>query len=270
MILFSDLDRTIVHPISLLQPGAAQWESVEIFEERDLTCMSTQALSLLAEFSQRHAFVPVTTRSAAQVARIVRVVAAAHQDTLICCNGARILRDGIDDPTWHAVIDNDRKEAASITEVQAALDALFGEAHPEGWLERWRDCESMFLYGICDLDRTPEGVESAAQTALEPLGWRVWFHGRKLYALPQCITKERATEYLREQLGYRHEQTVGAGDSEMDRGLVEWAAQGWVPARSELAHGGGFSDSVRLGEQGHIAFTEEILRTLLQEAAARA
>jgi hydroxymethylpyrimidine pyrophosphatase-like HAD family hydrolase len=265
MILFSDIDRTIVHPITLLPEGASGWQSVETFEERDITCMSVRGLALLERFSQEHAFVPVTTRSSAQIARITRVVDAAADGRLICCNGARVLQNGVDDPVWKELMDAERAQAATPEEAQAALDAVFGPAGDRHWILRWCDCEATFIYAICDLERVPAGTEAAAQAALSPLGWRAWLHGKKLYALPQCVTKERAAEYLRELLGHEHAETVGAGDSEMDRGLVEWAAQGWVPANSELSRGAAFSPHVRLGEKGHIAFTEEIIGSLLGE-----
>lgn len=260
MILFSDLDRTIIHPIKLLAEDATGWEPVENFDGRDITCMSLRALDLLAELADRATFVPVTTRSAEQLGRLGRVT--THAKFSICANGATITRDGQIDETWQEIMAQQLRAAASLEEAQAALDDLLGAAGDDHWLLRWRAADDRFLYAICDLDKTPDGVEQAARDMLEPLGWTAFLHTRKFYALPKAINKRAAAAHLRDRLqgGF----AVGAGDSEMDRDLVQWADEGWVPSGSELAAGGSFPGSVRLASGGHIAFTEEMLDSLLE------
>lgn len=262
MILFSDLDRTIVHPIKLLAADARGWEPVERWQDRDITCMSSRSLKLLAQLSATFGFVPVTTRSVAQVMRIEPVVGLASNGWVICTNGAKILRGQAEDATWGAHIASQIVACAPPREAQATLDQLLGAAGPDRWLQRWRDCEGVFLYAMCDLSQIPDDVEFAVREALAPLDWTAYLHGRKLYAIPRCVTKHEAAAYLNDLLGNQY--TVGAGDSEMDRGLVQWADEGWVPAGSELAEVGCFPSHVRLGRQGHISFTEEMLDSLLR------
>ena len=261
MIFASDLDRTLIHPMRTAPAGAGV-RCVEVFEGREITGTTDRALALLDEVAAAAVFVPVTTRSVDQYRRLAAITSRASR-WAVCANGATLLRDGEEDREWEAAVAERLAGGGALEEASAALARAFGV---NDWLLRWRDCDGHFLYAILDLDRTPQGVEAAALAALRPVGWTAHLHGRKLYALPASLTKRAALERLEELLGDRH--LVSAGDSEMDRGLLEAATVGFCPAGSELAAGAPLPAHVRLTEGVHVAAAEEILSATLELAAA--
>lgn len=264
-VLFSDLDRTLIHPQrTAAEHGlhGADARVVEVYEGRGITTMSERSLALLGELAAEDRFVPVTTRSREQLRRIEAVFALVADGWAVCANGAYVLHRGGVDADWERALRGRLRGAARPAEVQVRLDQRFGPADEGSWLLRWRDCEQRFLYAICDLDRTPAAVQDEARDLLAPLGWTAYLHARKLYALPTAITKEAAAAHVLDRLagGGAPPSTVGAGDSAMDLGLVGWADAGWVPGCAEVvAQGLPLPPGTAIGEGRHNRAAEELL-----------
>jgi hypothetical protein len=253
----SDLDRTLIYPLWTLSERRRAVEPVaEIYEGRAITTCSRETLRLLGEMGR--AFVPVTTRSRAQLERIEPIWAIARHGWAICANGATLLHHGVPDPEWDAEIEALCGECATPDEARDMLHTALGPADPGGWLLRVRDCDARFLYAICDLSKLPSGTEEAAAEAMRPLGWAATLHGRKLYLLPAGLTKLRCAERLGADM------LLAAGDSLLDAPLLAAADVAWCPRDAELVQAGAVPDGVRVTRETNLGAAEEIAREALE------
>lgn len=256
-ILASDLDRTLVHPRRTL-PDAYREEAidVEIYEGRPITTCTPAVLEDLGRLAAAGAFVPVTTRSAAQLERITPIWALACEAWGICANGATLLHRGVPDPEWRALLEERRGSAASVEEARAVLLGAYGSVGSESWLLRLRDCDEVFLYGICELSAMPEGATLVAEDAMAAIGWQAILHGRKLYLLPAHVTKDACVAHLASRLGAT--TVVAAGDSMLDAPLLEHADVAFCPADAELVTLDRVPPNAQLTAEGHLGAAAEI------------
>jgi hydroxymethylpyrimidine pyrophosphatase-like HAD family hydrolase len=228
-LLVSDLDRTLVFPARTL-PAGEQAEVVEIYRERGITVASAATLAALAELGG--AFVPVTTRSQEQLARITPVWRAAVRGWAICANGATLLHHGERDGEWDALVAAAAGDSAPLGEARAVFEREIGAPATAAWMPLLRDCDERFLYCTLVPAEVPADLGERATAAMRPLRWRAVLHGRKLYALPEHVCKGRALVHLRERVGA--EAVMAAGDSELDVELLLAADVAWCPRDAEL------------------------------------
>lgn len=98
-------------------------------------------------------------------------------------------------------------ECASLDEVRAHLVAAADPA----WLLKERVAEDLFAYLVVERALLPDGwVKELAEWAA-PHGWAVSLQGRKIYAVPQPLTKSAAVREVARRTGA--EQILAAGDS---------------------------------------------------------
>jgi hydroxymethylpyrimidine pyrophosphatase-like HAD family hydrolase len=265
-VLASDLDRTLVHSAARLLPGEDA-PVVEIYKERGITVARDATIAALSELATHGAFVPVTTRSREQVARITPVWEMASDGWLICANGATLLHRGQVDRTWKVEIDRVAGEAASVAEARQLFELELGSPDTVDWMPLLRDCDKRFLYCTLDLEAAPADLEDAANHLLGPFGWHAILHGRKLYALPEGICKGRAVRHLRERLEI--EALMAAGDSALDIELLLAAEERWCPIDAELVEQDRVPEGTQLTEHGHVAAGEEIATAALRWATAQ-
>lgn len=267
LLFAGDLDRTLIHPRSRLPAARADAVvTVEIYEGREITVASRATLAGLAELCAQGVFVPATTRSRAQLARVEPVWAMARSGWAICANGGILLDAGRDDREW---ADRTRAlcgDCAGVDAAERALLAAVGPADPDGWLLRLRRCEDRFLYAVCDLAKMPAGTRDAADDAVAGLGWQAVGHGRKLYVLPRPLTKLACAEHLRDRLG--RDVLLAAGDSELDASLLAAADAAWCPRDAELVATGTVPAGVRVTRGVHVDAAEEIVQSVAAMAAA--
>lgn len=262
-ILASDLDRTLVHAASRLAAADADAPVIEIYKGRGITVTRQATLDAIAQLAALGAFVPVTTRSREQLARITPIWAAAQDGWAVCANGAILLHRGERDAAWDAEVARGCAEAASLAEARAIFERELGSPETVDWMPLLRDCDGHFLYCTLDLAAMPADLEPRAQQCFAPLGWRAVLHGRKLYVLPNAICKGRAAAHLRERLGA--EQLIAAGDSLLDLELLLEAEQRWVPADAELVELGAVPAGAQLTDAGHVGAGEQIAAAALAQ-----
>ena len=191
-MIASDLDRTLIYSPSALQLATTDETtpnlvSVEILEGRPHSFTSLAATRRLAELSEVATFVPTTTRTMAQYLR-VRFPGVTSKYA-ITSNGGNILVDGVPDEAWH------RSTESAI----AACDATLAEVKHElrarsqdDWAIKRRVGDDLFCYIVVELRLLPDGfIESWTQWCNER-GWKVSVQGRKIYAIPEPLSKERA------------------------------------------------------------------------------
>ncbi|WP_063798019.1 hypothetical protein, partial [Streptomyces sp. 150FB] len=260
VLVASDLDRTLIYSAAALQLPMPDAEAprllcVEIYGGKPLSYVTEAAAGLLDRLARATVFVPTTTRTREQYARIhLPGPAPAYA---ICANGGHLLVDGVSDPDWAAAVAGRlAAECATLAEVRAHILAV---ADP-GWLLKERVAEDLFVYLVVDRALLPEGwVRELAEWA-RPRGWTVSLQGRKIYAVPLPLTKSAAMREVARRTGAA--VTLAAGDSLLDADLLMAADRGWRPGHGELADSGWSAPRVEaLAETGVLA-GEEILRRL--------
>ncbi|MFF7200596.1 HAD family hydrolase [Streptomyces sp. NPDC008141] len=260
-LVASDLDRTLIYSSTALQltmpdADAPRLLCVEVYGGKPLSYITETAAGLLPELAAAGVFVPTTTRTREQYGRIH--LPGPTPQFAICANGGHILVDGVSDPDWQRqVAARLGDECASLDEVRAHLLAAADPA----WLLKERVAEDLFAYLVVERALLPDGwVKELAEWAA-PHGWAVSLQGRKIYAVPQPLTKSAAVREVARRTGA--EQILAAGDSLLDADLLHAADRGWRPGHGELADSGWRAANVEVLEETGIAAGEEILRRLL-------
>lgn len=228
LLFASDLDRTLIYSRAALDLGEPVDDPVcvEVYDGSETSFVTRRALAALADLSRRLAFVPVTTRTLEQYRRIR--LHGVRTPYAVTTNGARILRDGVPCPDWAADVARRLAEVAPYAEARARLAEPFGAP----WVRKRRDAEQVFCYCVVDAGRVEPGWLAEVEAVAASLGWVVSAQGRKVYAIPATLTKRAALAEIAERAGARH--LAAAGDSLLDRGILELADLAIRPAHGEL------------------------------------
>jgi hydroxymethylpyrimidine pyrophosphatase-like HAD family hydrolase len=263
-----DLDRTVVYSAAALllegpddqAPGLVV---TEVYEGAPLSFMTRTAETALARLAERATVVPVTTRTVAQYRRIRLPLPATGW--AVTTNGAVVLHDGVPDTDWTASLRAELERAsAPLPEVEDRLTRSL----PAAALLRTRRAEELFVYAIVDRTALPDTAVADLATELAGLGWTVSVQGRKLYAVPVPIRKERALAAVAERIGAT--RTVAAGDSLLDRDMLAWADVAIRPAHGELDAAGWTAPNLLVTRARGVLAGEELIGLATEAALARA
>ncbi|MEV5504910.1 HAD family hydrolase [Streptomyces orinoci] len=265
VLVAGDLDRTLVYSaaaLGLTMPDtrAPRLLCVETYQQRPLSYLTETAAALLAELARTACFVPATTRTREQYARLH--LPGPAPEFAVCANGGELLVHGEPDLTWRARVRGALAEnCAPLAEVRARL---LRHADP-AWLLKERTAEDLFAYLVVDRDRLPAAWPAELAEWAGERGWTVSLQGRKVYAVPRPLTKSAAVAEVARRTGAT--RLLAAGDSLLDAELLLAADQGWRPGHGELAATGWTAPRVTALDTRGVLAGEEILRCLL--AAAR-
>ena len=216
-------------------------------------CAATiERLAVLGEL------VPVTTRVNEQYRR-VRLPGPAPLYA-ITTNGAEILVNGKPDRDW----------SRSVADRLAAgfpLDAVWEQAshvcHPE-FTVKLRNADGLFCYAVVRPKHLPMGfAEDVAGWAAER-GWRTSLQGRKLYWVPETLTKSAAVREVARRMGA--DRVLAAGDSLLDVDLLLAADAGIHPRHGELFDQGWSAPTVTCTESSGELAGEQIVGWFEREA----
>ncbi|MEU9008613.1 HAD family hydrolase [Streptomyces sp. NPDC048479] len=261
-LVASDLDRTLIYSAAALQlpmpdADAPRLLCVEVYESKPLSYLTETAAGLLTQLAADSVFVPTTTRTREQYHRIH--LPGPAPEFAICANGGHLLVDGVSDRDWQRqVAATLADECASLAEVRAHLIAAADPA----WLLKERIAEDLFAYLVVERTLLPEGwVKELAEWA-EGRGWTVSLQGRKIYAVPQPLTKSAAVREVARRTG--SERILAAGDSLLDADLLLAADHAWRPGHGELADSGWTAPNTDVLAEKGVAAGEEILRRFLR------
>ncbi|MFI1395267.1 HAD family hydrolase [Streptomyces sp. NPDC020681] len=257
-LIASDLDRTLIYSSAALDLRMPDAEAprllcVEVYGSKPLSYVTETAAGLLDEVARTSVFVPTTTRTREQYHRIH--LPGPAPAFAICANGGHLLVDGVSDPDWQRqVAARLADECASLDEVRAHLLAAADRA----WLLKERVAEDLFAYLVVERTLLPDGwVKELAEWA-EGRGWTVSLQGRKIYAVPQPLTKSAAVREVARRTGA--DRILAAGDSLLDADLLLAADRGWRPGHGELADSGWNAENVEVLPETGVLAGEEILR----------
>jgi hypothetical protein len=248
-----DLDQTVVFSARAAGESGPR-VVVEHLDGAPLSSMTRAAHASYAALAARAQVVPVTTRTVAQYERVVLPVPAA---LAVCANGGVLLVDGARDPGWDEEVRALLAGVAPLAQVRAHLDRWADE----DWVHVVRSAEELFVYLVAVArERVPQGWVAQLAHDLDPLGWRVSVQGRKVYAVPEGLSKGAAVQRLRARLGAP--VLLAAGDSLLDAPLLELAlASGGAvrPAHGELHDLGWVPDGLHVTVASGARAGEELL-----------
>lgn len=258
-VLFaSDLDQTLIYSSRSMGEGVPPEELtvVEHLDGKPQSFMTLQGQKALWELEKSATFVPVTTRTQEQYERVKGIY---EKDRLpqfaIISNGAVILENGSPIREWS---DNIRKQCIARKTVIDELMPELKRHFSEDWVLRIRQAEDWFVYLIVDREGFPADKLEYYTETFRKIGWGMSLQGRKLYFMPESITKAAAMEYVRDRIGA--ELVVAAGDSLLDLDLLESADLGFLAAHGEAVRSqASFSNHIKVTENTGIKAGEEIV-----------
>lgn len=216
LLAASDLDQTLVFSARSAGVDVAGLVEVEEYEGRVISYVTPAAWALLGDLVASGRFLPVTTRTPEQYARIRWPGAAPRY--AVCANGGVLLVDGAPDAAWAQVVRDRLSGCAPLAQVHAELARLAGElvtAVPGSEDPAVRSVPGLFGYLVLREGQRPEleGTRLGDLTVrLDGWGYAVSLQGRKLYAVPRPLTKSAAVAEVVSRRGATG--FVSAGDSQ--------------------------------------------------------
>lgn len=259
MIFACDLDQTLIYSRkSMGLFDADELTIVEYYEGEPLSFMSNRAMQLLRLLDKQLLFVPATTRTLEQYRRVFGIADELAPRYAITGNGGTVLIDGTPDESWRQqVLRLTGERCASFREI----DDLFGGISSDVWVRKRTLCEETFFTILIERDRLPEDVMERLHERLPGLGWNCSLQGRKLYLMPDTVSKGAAVAYVMERSG--SSALFAAGDSLLDESMLRIADDALAPVHGELYRRWGTDSPFRFTEQSGIRASEEILLRLL-------
>jgi phosphoserine phosphatase len=226
-----DLDQTLIYsPAFLARAGeaAAELELLQVEDHAESGAVSYMAAAVRERLDALRGVatvVPVTTRTRAQFERIGRL-GSIHFDPIVCANGGIMLVAGEPDEDWAAAVMADRLEHGwTIDEAGRYLDELGLGSKPA------RLADGLFWYvTVVDVEPAAAGLEQIRAQAVSH-GWEACLSGRKLYLVPETLTKAHAVKRLAARLGAP--VVVAVGDSVLDLPMLRDADLSIAPAHAD-------------------------------------
>lgn len=257
-MIASDLDRTLIYSAGTLQLPTEDEESpnlisVEMLDGRPNSFMTMAASRRLAELSRVAVFVPITTRTMAQYRRVrFPDVAPSYA---ITSNGGNILVHGEPDSRWH------RSTASAIAACGATLAEVKEQLRSrsqDDWALKRRMGDDLFCYIVVNVQRLPGDFIESWTAWCAARDWRVSVQGRKIYAIPLPLSKERAMTAVADRIGA--EWVFAAGDGSLDAGFLVAADAGIRPPHGELAAVDWHHPTVKIAERVGVLAADDITR----------
>lgn len=231
----TDLDRTMIFSRNAF--GGADTvskECVEYYAGEPLSYMTTTAVAQLRQLAATAPVLPTTTRTIEQFQRIA--LPGAPWRYAVTSNGGNILVDGTPDPTWRTAIDDQvRTTGATLAEVGAELRGRIDDS----WVAKYREADDLFCYLVVHPDAVPEDFLATWDAWCRAHGWSASRQGRKIYAMPDAVSKSFAIAEVRRRLVdsgelAEHAPLYAAGDGALDAPMLHAADAAIRPCHGEL------------------------------------
>jgi hypothetical protein len=265
-LVATDLDRTMIFSAAALAlPGpdeaAPSLLCTEVYQGVPLSFSTAAAVTALQQVHRSAVLVPVTTRTDAQYRRVrFPGIAPAFAVTT---NGGSIVVDGEPDAGWAASI---RRRLAATSAPLAEVVAEVDRRTSEDWLLKRRVAEDLFCYLVAEPAAVPDGFVVEWDAWCRDRGWWVSVQGRKIYAIPLELTKERALAEVAQRAGT--ERVLAAGDGALDAGFLTMADAAMRPPHGELHQLGWTAPGVGVADVPGVLAGEQIARWFAAEVAA--
>lgn len=203
--MFSDLDGTLIFSARLRRPDDVV---IDRYNGEPVSCITQRQAGLLPETG---GIIPVTSRSVEQYRRI-KFPEGFSPEYALCSNGGTLLVNGEPDADWtHRSLETNRECFDELERFRGLL-----ERDPDRSFEI-RLVDGLFLFTkSADPERT-----LARLGASELCG--CFAQGRKVFVIPNGLSKGEAVRRLAERLGLTRERIVCAGDSLVDVSMLNMA-----------------------------------------------
>lgn len=264
MMIFSDLDRSIIYSNKFLQKYRYKdndYECIETYDGREISYISKKTIKLIQEIQKIGMFIPTTTRTEEQFRRINFSKYNIDFPYVIASNGATILKNNQPLKEWEDIIEYKKKNSENI---EFMMETFETEVKAKG-IPRIRSVENLFFYLV--VDESVFNIQDIKKyiDKLDYRNWMYYISGRKIYFLPRGITKENAIEYILDKINIK--EFIAIGDSTMDLGMLNKA-----PISYALKHGNVVDSKINnnciitkaYGMEG----TEEILLNIIEMSSS--
>ncbi|GGN98950.1 HAD family hydrolase [Saccharibacillus kuerlensis] len=230
MIFASDLDRTLIYSKKAIGEAfeASELIPVELYQGEHISFMSPETARLLAELSKTALFVPVTTRTIEQYERIFYIRETFKPQYAVTSNGGNVLVNGVPDPDWQLHVNRALESSEEAGKVIEAFDRI---SSPD-WVKSYRHSDSLFYSIILDREKMPLDQVEDFRKELAGMKWNVSVQGRKMYLVPDGVSKGAGLLYVKEQVGAS--RIAASGDSLLDESLLQAADYAIVPRHGEI------------------------------------
>ncbi|QMV41448.1 HAD family hydrolase [Cohnella cholangitidis] len=266
MIFACDLDQTLIYSRNSMGPIEQPDElvPVELDQGEYRSFMTRTAYRDLQALSGRVHFVPTTTRIYEQYRRIFGLTEGVPSRYAIVSNGGKVLIDGRSDEEWeNRVRRTVREKCAPAPEIKGKFDELVAKE----WIIKDRYCDELFYSVIVDRAKLRAGLMDDLTKLLQDDGWNCSLQGRKIYLVPDCVSKGSAVRYVKELAGASY--VFAAGDSLLDESMLDVADEFVAPNHGELYRKYGVHDRILFTERSGIRASEEVVGTLMNRMEAR-
>lgn len=253
VLVASDLDRTLIYSTKAVrlcghEPPVV---SVEVHNGKPVSFMTAAAAHGLGRLAAATTLVPVTTRVPEQFERVTLPGPAPRY--AIAANGGLLYVDGALDRPWSADV---ARALAGAFPLAAVWEHAGQICRPE-WTTKLRNAAGLFCYAVVRTERLPVGFLDDAGTWAADRGWRISLQGRKLYWVPEALTKSAAVAEVVRRIDA--EVVLAAGDSLLDIDLLLDADLGIHPRHGELHETGWSAPNVSQTAAVGVCAGEEIV-----------
>lgn len=257
MIYFSDLDRTLIYSNKFI--GKEKKEiCIETLNGEEISYMSPKTIEYLKEILKLKKFIPTTTRSIEQFKRIKFKEQDVNFEWSIVSNGGNILYKGEIIKEWKQILHDRLKTCGSLDHVMESFKRKYDNIVG---INKLRDVDNIFFYIVIDKNTFNENNITFFHEFLSEFKWNLYVNGRKIYFLPEVVTKEAAIEFLIKYLG---ESKFGVlGDSVMDLNMLKLSHKAYVPKGSHIENYE-FNYTRFISKNSGFSGTEEILKEILK------
>lgn len=264
LLAAADLDRTLIYSraaFGLAREGREpDTVCVEVLDGAPLSYVTTVAHGLLIDLAESGALVPVTSRTVAQYRRVK--LPGRTPLFAICANGGRLLVNGVEDLAYRSDLEIELADAGAPLEQvwQLLQSAANDRARIGNPLKSIRCADDLFCYAVEHVEASTDWVDEIAARAA-PLGWGVTRQLRKVYLVPDALTKLRALREVIERTGATY--VLAAGDAHLDVPILEHADAAIRPAHGELHDQRWTAPRLSITTASGVLAGEEIARWML-------
>lgn len=252
MICFSDLDRTLIFSSKF---NIDNNPCIEIYNGKEISFISKNIVNKVKEMQKSMSFIPVTTRTQEQYERIEFSKFGIVFPMAVVCNGGKILVDGRENLEYKAYIEELLHKSGSIEDVMHEFekyDNIVG-------IIKTRVVENLFFYSVVDEDIFNVEYLNGFFSHLNKNNWNYFINGRKIYYIPEGISKDQAIKFIADKL--KDYKFVAMGDSLMDLPMLKVAEAAYIPKHGELVAKDiqGINENLYISRREGMEAAEEIL-----------
>lgn len=259
MVFFSDLDRTIIYSKRVFK-NFQRAIPIEIYNGEEITFITDDIIKKMQNIQEKAVLIPTTTRTTEQFKRIEFNKFNIKFPLAITSNGGVILEDGKELEEWNVEL---KKELSKILSLKNAMKEFDKYSEVDG-IKAVKEVPGLFFYMVVRLDEFDfKSLDKYEEYLLEN-NWKMYITGRKIYFIPNPISKENAMRYLIKKYFIDEKTVIASGDSLMDLGIITEANLAFVP-RHNTINEDKFPENkdIILSEKSWEEATEEILEKII-------